>query len=81
MAIDIERLARPEEEGRDEIGAGYEGDDKREGKDPWVLLETLGEHGVFGTFDLPDQENDDEEYAEKEWYEYMCGFPWILFHP
>lgn len=79
MAVDIKRLGGPEEEDREEIGAGYEGDDERQGEDPWVLLEPPGEHGVFGTFHLPDHEGDDEECTEKEWREYVCGFPWILF--
>lgn len=81
MAVDIKRLSGPEEKNSEEIGAGDEGDDKGQAEDPRVLLETGGEHGVFGTFHLPDQEGDDEDCTEKEWYEYVCGFPCILIQP
>ena len=78
MAVDIICLGGPEEENREEVGAGDEGDDKGQSEDPWVLLETGGKHGVFGTFDLPDHKRDDEKCSNKEWYEYVCGFPCVL---
>lgn len=81
MAVDIKCLGGPEEENREEVGARDEGDDKRQSKDPWVLLEAGGKHGVSGTFDLPDHKRDDEKRSEEEWYEYVCGLPCVLFQP
>lgn len=75
MAVDIKRLGGPEEENGEEVGTGDEGDDKRQGEDPWVLLETRGEHGVFGTLHLPDHEGNEEKCTEKEGDEGVCGFP------
>ena len=69
--IDIECLRGSEEEDGEEVGVGDEGDNKRQGQDPRVLLELGWEDGIFRAIYLLDAKDNEQHGSEKEWDEDM----------
>jgi hypothetical protein len=62
VAVDIERLCRPEHDDRDEIGTGNKRDDKGENQDARFLLQSRWEDGVLSPINFPkNKANEDEE--------------------
>jgi hypothetical protein len=71
VSIDIEGLHGSEEEDGEEIGARDEGDNKRQGQGPRVLLESGWEGGIFRAVYFLDAKANEHQGFEKEWDEDM----------
>lgn len=72
LTIDVEGLGGPEEQDREEVGTGDEGDDECEDQNSRVLLQAAWEHGELGELPFPDEERSDECGADEKWCEDMC---------
>lgn len=71
MAVRVVRLRRPEHDEGEEVGAGNEGDDKRQGQGTRGLLQPTGKHGEPGELDLPHDKGDDERDPEEKGNEHV----------
>lgn len=71
-------LCWPEHENGEEVGPGDEGDDQSQAENTRVLAQTPGEHRVFCTICLPQNEGDEEDEAENERSENVSRAPWVL---
>ena len=78
VAVDIEGLSGPEEEDREEVCAGNEGDDQGESEDARIFLQSVREHGPFCTINFPEGESDEEGSSKEKGGEGVDGFPGIL---
>ena len=59
VAVDVEGLCGPEHDDGEEVGAGDEGNDQRQGQNARLLLQAGRKHGEFGKLDFPDGEEDE----------------------
>ena len=66
VAVDVESLRRPEHDNGEEVGARNKGDDERENKCAWRLLDACWEHGVFGKLCFPEYKASQQDDAEDE---------------
>jgi len=78
MTVHVVRLRWPEEQDREEVGSGDEGDDKGERKDPWFVRNCSRKHGIFREFELVEDERDEHDRADDERRQHMSRCPLVL---